>query len=183
MKRLHLALVIIMSVTLCACSMRVGHTSYQVTPLKDAKLLDGGKNLYIAMPADFQQNGSAQKDSGLKTQQALLKAMETLPGAKVPADAPQDAPSAMTASRQTECALLVEVRIVDWSDPPASFQLHSDRGEVVLSVHDVETGALLRSDSLTCNGSPTTINMVGAYSPADCLKPAFAEWGAKAFSK
>ncbi|MDR3044101.1 MAG: DUF4823 domain-containing protein [Desulfovibrio sp.] len=183
MKRLCLAMLIMMSMILCACSMRVGHTSYQVIPLKDAQQLDGGKSLYVAMPADFQQDGSTQKDSGLKTQQALLKAMEALPGKKVPADTPQDVPAALATSSQSECALLVEVRIVDWSDPPASFQLHSDRGEVMLSVYEVGTGTLLRSDSLTCNGSPTTINMVGAYNPAYCLKPAFAEWSAKAFSK
>lgn len=181
MKHLFFLLLVTTSITLCACSIRPGYTHYQILPLKTAAAIDGSGGLYIAMPADFQKGNSVEKDSGAKTQKALQKAIASARGNRVLAAASQGQQATLAAAQTAGCALLIDMRIVDWSDPPASFQISPDRGEVVLSIYETETGSLLRSDSISCKGSATTINLIGAYSPADCLEAAFEEWSSKFF--
>ena len=181
MNRFFFPLLLTVTLALCACSIRSGHTNYQLVPLKKAEPLSVGKGIYVAMPEDFQKDGSIEKGSGAQAQKALQTAMAAVPGNKTFAGALQENSHAMETAQTAGHSLLVAMRIMDWSDPPASFQYASDRGEVMLLVYDAETGALLRSDSVTCNGSATTVNLIGAYSPADCLEPAFAKWSGQAF--
>ena len=87
----------------------------------------------------------------------------------------------MAAARTAGCAYVVVPEILAWEDPPA-FLERSDRGEVTLRVYDAASGELLRMDNISCSGSATQVYHIGTYSPADCLEPAFAEWGRKAFT-
>ena len=171
MPRLKIFPLFVLCALLCACQMdlRTGGTKADVTPLKSG-------------PADFTKGQDTEKGSGEDTQQALRKELEGASVQAVYAPAPQGMQQALAASRNAQCAYLIDLSILDWDDPPASFQLRPDKGEISLSVYDASSGELLRNDEVSCSGYATVVNSVGFYSPKDCLKQAFRKWTAEALT-
>lgn len=102
--------------------LRTGGTKADVTPLKSGPAVDRGKKLFVAMPADFTKGQDTEKGSGEETQQALRKELEGASVQAVYAPAPQGMQQALAASRNAQCAYLIDLSILDWDDPPASFQ-------------------------------------------------------------
>ncbi len=184
MPRLKIFPLFVLCALLCACQMdlRTGGTKADVTPLKSGPAVDRGKKLFVAMPADFTKGQDTEKSSGEDTQQALRKELEGASVQAVYAPAPQGMQQALAASRNAQCAYLIDLSILDWDDPPASFQLRPDKGEISLSVYDASSGELLRNDEVSCSGYATVVNSVGFYSPKDCLKQAFRKWTAEALT-
>lgn len=177
MKSIHWALLLIFVVCLQGCAVRTGPTKVKITALKsDAGLSLRGKSFFVTMPADYSAGGSIEKDSGLQTQQVLQKALQKNMVEATYADAPRDMSEALAQSAASGRDYMLDARIVEWRDPPASFQLESDKGEVLLAVLDAKTGNILEQDSVQCTGVATTVNFVGFYSPKDCLGNAFGQW-------
>ena len=175
-----LALILAASV-LAGCSYRSGYTHYTVTPLKGNAALQAAGKTYFAMPEDYANGQDRAKQSGAETQQALQKGLAKQGGGKIFAPAPQSFEQALAAARAAGGTYLVSPEIIAWEDPPAILE-RQDRGEVTLKTYDAASGELVRMDNVSCSGAATQINNIGAYSPADCLEPAFAEWGQKAFT-
>ncbi|MFT4301856.1 MAG: DUF4823 domain-containing protein [Desulfovibrio sp.] len=182
MKNIHWALLLIAFMFMHGCAVRTGSTKVEVTALKsDQNISLQGKKFFVAMPTDFSKGASVEKDSGLHTQQALQKGLQKqLVGATYD-DAPRATSEALAKAVASRNDYMLDVRIVEWRDPPASFQLERDKGEVILAVLDVETGKILQQDSVLCTGVATTVNLVGFYSPKDCLVKAFEQWGRERF--
>jgi hypothetical protein len=173
---LNAALCALICLMLCACTYKGGHTHYQVTPINSTgKLHLAQQNLYVAMPYNSGKD-MAIGDAAAKIQQAMRTALDRTSGTKTYAPAARNLAEGLAGAKAAACNSFVWIEILDWYDPPASFQTSSDRGEVTLSVYDAQTGNPLQSDNVSCNGSATTVNFIGAYSPADCLKPAFDKW-------
>ncbi len=164
--------------TCCACSFQSGSNSGRVTPLQGGGTAAAGSGVYVAMPMAFQR----ETNSGKRIQTVLLKALEALPGKKAAAPAPFPLEHDLRAARDAGCAFLLQIRIVDWQDPPASFQYKPDRGEVALSLYDAANGELLRVDAVECSSTATTLNLIGSEDPGDCLKPSLERWRDAVFS-
>lgn len=167
---------------LAGCSYRGGHTNYTVTPLKGNTALQAAAKAYFSMPEDYVNGQERTERSGAETRQALQKGLAKQSGERIFAPTPQPRDQALAAARAAGCAYLVSPEILAWEDPPAILD-RSDRGEVMLRVYDVASGELLRMDNVSCSGSATRINQIGAYSPGDCLEPAFTQWGLRVFTK
>ena len=137
------------------------------------------QKLYIAMPHDATKEPGAEKDCIPQTGQALQEALGRAPGGKLYVPQRESLSEGLSSAKTAGCDYLLWTEILDWHDPPASFQIASDRGEITLSLYDALTGVLVQPDNLSCNGSATTVNLIGSYSPKDCLKPALDAWIAK----
>ena len=180
--RFRMFCIVLLLAPLCACysSFTKGHTQFRVTSLKPGgEARPMRQKLYVAMPHDATKEPEAVKDSIPQTRQALQAALVRVPGEKLYASQRESLPEGLSNAKTAGCAYLLWTEILDWHDPPASFQIASDRGEITLSVYDALTGDLVQSDNLSCNGSATTVNLIGSYSPKDCLKPALDAWVAK----
>ncbi|MDR2694796.1 MAG: DUF4823 domain-containing protein [Deltaproteobacteria bacterium] len=131
--------------------------------------------MYIAMPHNSGK-GAETAEAATQTQQALQEVLSRTAGEKIYAPMAQGLSEGIVSAKAAACMYFLWIEILDWYDPPAFFQIFPDRGEVVLSVYDAQTGDLLQSDKISCKGFATTVNLIGAYSPKDCLKAAFGAW-------
>lgn len=162
------------------CSIHSGPTNMRGVALKEAPPLPANASVYVAMPADF----SGAAGSGQKTQAVFLASLNALPVKTVAAALPQNLPEAAEKAAASGCAYLLTVRINTWEDPPASFQISPDRGAFLVNIYALpELQQPYRSDSLECSGWATTVNLIGAYDPGDCLKIVLQGWRKQAFGR
>ncbi len=169
----HPVLCLALSAVCCAaCSIQGGSNSGRVTALEGRKAVPVSSGVYVSMPTDFQR----ETGSGKRLQTVLMKVLGEIPGKRAAAAAPFPLEHDLQAARDAGCSFLLTMRIIDWQDPPAAFQLKPDRGEVILSAYETEHGELLRTDSVECSSTATTVNLIGSEDPGDCLKPALKKW-------
>ncbi len=177
-------MLLVLACCVCACSIQIGFTDHKAVPLVNGDLtLPASAGLYIPMPADYANGEKIAEESGVLTQKAMQETLSALPGRKIFSPAIQEAPQAVISAKADSLPYVLTMQITDWKDPPASLQYAADRAEVLLSVLDAQTGAILRSDNIECNGAATTVNAIGAYGPEDCLKPAFKKWAEGFFTQ
>jgi hypothetical protein len=166
-------------IMICACSLQVGHTHYHVTPVVAGDSIQlAQQKLYVTMPRHAGKSVETA-EAAAQTQHALQAALNRASGEKVYAPSAQNLVEELANAQAAGYDYVIWTEILEWSDPPASLQLFSDRGAVTLVVYDAQTSHMLRADHVLCDGSATTVNRIGSYSPADCLKPAFDEWVAR----
>jgi hypothetical protein len=109
--------------------------------------------------------------TGLTAQKIVQEALLGPSEKKIIAQMPQDIDEALSSARQVSCALLVQLAILDWYDPPFFANTIPDYIEINVRLFSAENGELLRMDNISCAGS---------YNPAACLKPGLHQWAAEA---
>ena len=114
---------------LCACQMdlRTGTTANRHA-LKSGPAVDG-KKLFVAMPPISLEARTRKRPE--KTHNRLCVRNWR---ASVQAVYASRAPRHTAAASPEYAVRLIDLSILDWDDPPASFQRGSDKGEISLSV-------------------------------------------------
>ncbi len=162
------------------CSLRIAPAPKgYVNILKPSTQLDNKLSVFIVYPNNYSTNVNTFEKSSKLVGDKIKTEFQNNNIATYYSDSHKQLDEAFALAKNSNTSYLILSHITKWDDHvPGNILGQLDKGEIILSIYDVQKNELLHQALIGGEGTSTTVNFIpmGTHGPEDCLTQGLASW-------